>query len=145
MESASEEARKAIAAYPEAEQGQQRWIIWLTPRAERAEEAGLLLQIRVGMDVETDGVNRYGLVGQLSNRSVSGWGYNYYLYEGQPIVTSTRMGSMGFGVEDTTVWTVPTVIPYNSRLPVVVYTPEQMQVSHREFKVVSDYGSASIG
>lgn len=145
MDAASEEARKAIAAYPEAEKGQERWIIWLEPRAERAEESKLLLQVRVGMEVETDGVNRYGLVGQLSNRTVSGWGYNYYLYEGQPIVTSTRMGSMGFGVEDTIVWTVPTVIAYNSRLPVVVYTPEQMQVSYRMFEAVTDYGSASNG
>lgn len=128
-----------------AETGHRRWVIWLEPRADRSQEANLLLQVRVGLEVEIDGVNRYGLIGQLSNHQVEGWGYNFYRYEGQPVTTSTRIAKMGFGTEDKIVWTVPTVIPYNSRLPVVLYTPEQMQVSHRVLEALSRYEIAATG
>ncbi len=145
MEYASEEAINAIRSYPASEAGCQRWIIWLQARQDRSEESGLLLQVRVGLSVETDGVNRYGLIGQLVHQTVPGWGYSFYRYEGQPVVTSTRVGNMGFGAEDSVIWNSPTSIPYNSRLPIVIYTPEKMQVSHRIFEIVSDYQSAQPG
>lgn len=145
MESFSQEASKAVAAYPVAETGEKRWVMYLPQQEDRAAEDGLQLQVRVGVEAKVDGANSYSLAGQLKAHTVEGWGYCFYRYEGLPEVASTRMGNKGAGAGPAMVWAQAELISYNSRLPVVVYTQKHMRVSYRVLQATSEYGLAAQG
>lgn len=144
-ESASAEAQKAFEAFPAAEDGQRRWLIWLEAGPNNNEEASLRVELRVGVCTEVDGVNRYRLSGELHKRSVEGWGFDSYHYEGESQVASTRMGTQGATAQSGTVWTASQLIRYNSRLPLVVYMPTHLQLSYRVLAPVTEYNLVSVG
>jgi ecotin len=124
-------AHPNLAPYAEAAEGMQRYVIEL-PALE--DESLHQVELIVGKTVLTDGVNRHFFSGQLTCENLEGWGYSYYeLQELGPMV-GTLMAVMDAGPE------VETFVPvrhdlgllrYNSKLPVVVYVPEGVEVSYR--------------
>lgn len=144
-ESASAAAQKALEAFPAAEEGQQRWLIWLEVNPDNTEETSLRVDVRVGLRTEVDGVNLYRLSGELHKRSVEGWGFDSYHYEGESQLASTRMGTQGATVQSDIVWTASQLIRYNSRLPLVVYMPPQLHLSYRVMAPVTQYNQVSVG
>lgn len=145
QESASAEAQKALEAYPAAEDGQQRWLIWFEAVSENTDEDALRVDVRVGVRTEVDGVNRYRLSGELRKRSVEGWGFDSYHYEGESEVASTRMSAKGVIAQSDIVWNASQLIRYNSRLPLVVYMPAHLHLSYRILAPVTEYNSVSVG
>ena len=120
-----------LKAFPHAEAGMSRFVIAL-PHKERGDEDTFKVEIIVGREMLTDGVNLMRLANTIEPRVVQGWGYTYYQVAGPAIATSTMMApAEGQSGVTRFVAAAPLLIRYNSRLPVVVYAPEGYQVRYR--------------
>lgn len=120
-----------LKAFPAAADGMERFVIVL-PHKERGEEDAFRVEIIVGKEMLTDGVNLVRLAGSIEPRPLQGWGYTYYELTGPAETLSTRMAPPeGAPLVKTFVTAAPLHIRYNSRLPVVVYTPKGYEVRYR--------------
>lgn len=129
-------ARKQLKAYPEAEEGMVRYVLYLEPKED---ESLYRVELQIGKVIETDGVNRYGFGGQVEKKTVKGWGYNMYVVDEGAFDNpfSTRMGVppgtpkvkkfVRLGGE-------PDLVRYNSKLPIVVYVPAGGEVRYRTWE-----------
>ena len=66
-----------LKAFPPAPEGMERFVIVL-PHKERGEEDAFAVEIIVGREVLTDGVNLVRLGNVIEARPLQGWGYTYY-------------------------------------------------------------------
>jgi ecotin len=122
-------ARSDLQAYPAATAGQTRHVIRLPSEGD---EDGLKVELIVGRTLEVD-CNRQMLGGSIDTRTAEGWGYDYFVVSdlGQSATTlmacpdNTRRSAFVRGGG------APTLIRYNSRLPVVVYTPSNVELRYR--------------
>ncbi len=128
------EARKQLdKAYPEAEEGMVRYVLFLEPKED---ESRFQVELIVGKVVETDGVNRVGFGSQVEKKTVKGWGYPMYA---APKDAFENMFSTRIGVPEgrpkvkqfVTLGGGPMLVRYNSKLPVVVYVPAGGEVRYR--------------
>lgn len=121
-------------AYPAAKAGERRVVIHLDAKPD---EDAWKVEVIAGKVMETDGVNHYGLGGQITERTVEGWGYNYLDAKPSKEAWSTRMGVPPGQPRVRTFVPMPSFGPfrYNSKLPVVVYVPEGHEVRYRLWKV----------
>jgi ecotin len=120
-----------LEAFPDAEPDEVRHVLELPP----AEDESLLrVELIVGKEVETDPLNHYFFGGRLKERVVEGWGYSYYRLEELGPMAGTLMAVdpeapmvrrfIPLGGE-------PGLLRYNSRLPLVVYLPEGVELRYR--------------
>ena len=120
-----------LKAFPMAKDGMQRFVIVL-PHKERGEEDDFRVEIIVGREMLTDGVNRVRLANTIEPRSLEGWGYTYYEVTGSSETLSTLMAPPeGAPKQWAFVTAAPLQIRYNSRLPIVVYAPSGYEVRYR--------------
>jgi ecotin len=129
-----------LRAWPAAAAGERRWVIELpaTPPAVRdpllsADPADWKVELIVGREQEID-CNLHHFSGRLRRQSIPGWGYSLYRVGSVGPVVSTRKACppgesrrRGFVV----MGSKPFVLPYDSRLPIVVYTTADLQVRWR--------------
>lgn len=121
-------------AFPAAAEGMTRFVIDL-PHKERDEEGAFLVELIVGKTIETDGVNKYFLGGTISAEPLKGWGFTYYEVKKLGPAGCTRIGVPPGTTPVTKFVAGPTTkIPYNSRVPVVIYVPRRAEVKYRIFK-----------
>ena len=121
----------ALPAFPAAKAGMERFVIVL-PQKERGKEQDLKVELTVGKDMLTDGVNLVRLVNTIEARQLEGWGYTYYEVAGSDETVSTRMAPpAGAPMVKTFVTAAPLYVSYNSRLPIVVYVPTGYVVRYR--------------
>jgi ecotin len=121
----------ALPAFPTAKAGMERFVIVL-PRKTRDAEQALKVELTVGKDMLTDGVNLVRLANTIEARQLAGWGYTYYEVTGAGETVSTRMAPpAGAPMVKTFVTAAPLYVPYNSRLPIVVYVPTGYVVRYR--------------
>jgi ecotin len=123
-----------IKAFPPAETGMVRHVITV-PGVPH--EADLRVQVVVGKTVQVDGVNRHFFGGALESRTGSGWGFDYLILPKLGPLAGTLMAVppntppmerfVSLGGE-------PLLLRYNSRLPLVVYVPEGVEVRYRIWK-----------
>ena len=120
-----------MKAFPPAEEGMIRNVIQL-PKQD--DESAFKLELIVGKTVQTDPENRYFFSGSIKRETIKGWGFSLY--------TVSKFGPMAgtlMAVDPNapkvdrfiTLGGEPYLIHYNSRLPVVVYTPEGVEVRYR--------------
>ena len=118
-----------IKPYPQAGEGQQRHVIEVPPQAN---EADYRVELIAGKTLDVD-CNQQRLAGQWQRKSVQGWGYDYYELEQVGPAMSTLMACpddsrrKAFVAEGGE----PLLVRYNSKLPLVVYTPADVQVRYR--------------
>jgi len=134
---------KQLKAYPEAKQGMQRIVITL-PEKDNHEAAGLKVELVAGKQMFGDGFNRLHLATSIMRKTLTGWGYSYYKVTGSDAVASTMMAvPEGHKKVKTFVAGKPLMIPYNSRLPVVIYAPKGYEIRYRIWHA-NAYLSASL-
>lgn len=119
----------SVAEYPAAQTGQSRHVIWLAPHHN---EDLLKVEVVPGKYMLTD-CNTRSLMGNFIAQDLQGWGYTYYQLDEVSDPISTLMACP----DDTkTQAFVPVMgdnftLRYNSRLPIVVYAPNDVEVRYR--------------
>ncbi|MFM8283607.1 MAG: ecotin family protein [Planctomycetaceae bacterium] len=129
------------AAYPAAPSGMERKVI-LLPHKDRGVEDDFRVELVVGRTIPTDGVNAYRLEGTIGEVAIPGWGFTYHVVEGaMNTPASTRIAGGG----DSRPRFVPgpsTMVPYNSRLPLVVMVPTGCEVRWRLWRAAAEVHAA---
>lgn len=129
--SAQMEEHEYLKAFPQATEGMKRVVINL-PHKERGEEDDFRVELQVGKKMMTDGVNRYFIGGEIQSMPLKGWGFTYYEVKAFGPVGSTQIGVPPGTPPVEKVISMPTLmIRYNSRIPVVLYVPEDAVVNFR--------------
>lgn len=124
-------AAEELEAFPPAEQGMVRYVLQLP---EYPDEALFKVELMVGQTVQLDEGNRYFFGGKIEAQTIPGWGYTRYTVSKLGPLAGTLMAVdpnapkvdrfISLGGE-------PYLVRYNSRLPVVVYVPEGVEVRYR--------------
>jgi ecotin len=118
-----------IAPFPKPESGFTRQVIHLAPQAQ---EDSFQVEILAGKTLDVD-CNRQRLGGILEEKNLEGWGYPFYRLEKVIGPMSTLMACPdGKRKKDF----VPVVgdgflLRYNSKLPIVLYVPKDVDVRYR--------------
>lgn len=129
--SAFAEQHPELKAFPAAKEGMERFVIVL-PHKGREQEISFRVEIFVGREMLVDSVNLVHLANVIEPRILNGWGYTYYEVTGQSVAMSTLMAPPeGAEMVKKFVTAQPLHVPYNSRLPVVVYAPKGFEVHYR--------------
>ena len=120
---------EALKPYPAAAEGYQRYVIHLPPQTN---EADYKVELIAGKTLEVD-CNRHQLGGQWQEKTVEGWGYNYYELASVGPAASTLMACPDASRQPAfvAVGGEPLLVRYNSKLPVVVYAPGDVEVRYR--------------
>ena len=127
----SGQATDNFKAFPPAEEGMVRFVLQLP---QQNDESTLKVELLVGKTVQTDARNRYFFGGQIEQETIKGWGFTRYTVSKLGLMAGTLIAVdpnepkvarfIALGSE-------PYLIRYNSRLPVVVYVPDGVDVRYR--------------
>lgn len=122
-----------IAPYPQAEKGMKRQVITLPPQQD---ESPLKVELLIGQTLNVD-CNPHRFGGKLETKTLEGWGYDYYVFDKLTSPVSTLMACPEGKKEQkfVTAWLgEDAMLRYNSKLPIVVYTPANVEVKYRIWK-----------
>ena len=140
---ASAASLKDVAPYPKAEKGFTRQVIHLPAQAD---ESAYQLEILAGKTLQVD-CNRQRLGGSLEERTLDGWGYSYYRLDKVSGPASTLMACPDGKKEKKFVTAYlgdAGMLRYNSKLPIVVYTPDNVDVKYRVWKAEEKIDNAVV-
>lgn len=132
-----------LTPFPAAEDGALRYAITLP---EEADEADLRVEVIAGKTLEAD-CNIIMMGGQLTRETVEGWGYDYLVIEEVSEPASTMMACPD---DQKTERFVPVNLgdaamqAYNSKLPIVVYTPSDLAVKYRIWRADAEFLDAVV-
>ncbi len=126
----AQKSKSDISMFPAPEAGFKQVVIDLP--AKKNEDL-LKLEIFVGKEMMVD-CNRHFLSGTFNKESVQGWGYDYIVVESDGNVASTRMACPDNTLKNEFVQMQTLLLTYNSKLPVVIYVPESLDVKYRIWK-----------
>lgn len=120
-----------MKAFPPADQGMVRYVLQLP---QQDDESAFKVELIVGKIVQLDELNNYFFGGNIEKASIEGWGFSRYIVSELGPMAGTMMAVdpdvpkvdrfIALGGE-------PYFIRYNSRLPLVVYVPEVVEVRYR--------------
>lgn len=118
-----------VAPYPAPRDGYQRHVIWLP---EQVDESMFRLEIVPGQLMQTD-CNTRAMSGTLKQHTLEGWGYTYYELSDVRGPMSTMMACPEGSSKEAfvPVHNEDAFLRYNSKLPVVVYAPANIEVRYR--------------
>lgn len=117
-----------LKAFPPARPGQVRHVIRL-PALKNEDTAKV--ELIVGKTMRVD-CNRQMFGGQIRERTAEGWGYNYYVLDNLGAAASTMMGCADRTRRPAFVRSShEQLVRYNSRLPLVIYAPSDVEVRYR--------------
>ena len=120
-----------MKAFPPAEAGMVRFVLEV-PKQE--DESALKVELIVGKTVQTDEHNRYFFGGRIETETIKGWGFPRYIVRKLGPMAGTLMAVDPNAPKVSRFITLggdPYLIRYNSRLPIVVYAPEGVEVRYR--------------
>ena len=120
-----------MKAFPPAEDGMIRKVLQL-PKQD--DESSLNVELIVGKTVHTDQENKYFFAGNIEKKTINGWGFSRYIVSRFGPMAGTLMAIDPNAAQVERFITLagePYLIHYNSRLPIVVYVPEGVEVRYR--------------
>lgn len=136
VEPAVQAPQKSVSAvenlkfYPAAAEGMTRYVILLDSLGSDAEYE-YQIELIPGKMLEVDACNKHGLLGELVEKTVEGFGYNYYEFNSTGDVFSTQMACLNNEKVHKFISAQTAKIRYNSLLPVVVYAPEGFELKYK--------------
>lgn len=123
-----------MKAFPPAEEGMVRYVLQL-PKEEN--ESDFKVELIAGKTVRVDAANRYFFGGRIEEETIQGWGFPRYLIRELGPMAGTLMAIEPDAPKVDRFITLagePYLIRYNSRLPVVVYAPEGVEIRYRVWR-----------
>lgn len=120
-----------MKAFPPPDQGMVRYVLQL-PKQD--DETAFKVELLVGKTVLVDQQNRYFFGGKIQQEIIKGWGFTRYDVSQLGPMAGTQMAIDPDAPKVKRFITLggePYLIRYNSRLPVVVYAPEGVEVRYR--------------
>lgn len=125
-----QEMDKILKPFPKAETGVVRHVIELK---KKSDESKFMIEIIPGKVMSVD-CNIHNLIAKFEEKNLDGWGYTYYEFKTDGRTMSTMKGCNKPN-ENKFVSGETKIVRYNSKLPIVVYTPEGYDVKYRIWKV----------
>ena len=124
-----------VAPFPKADSGFTRQVIHLAPQQQ---EDSYQVEILAGKTLAVD-CNRQRLGGMLEEKNLEGWGYPFYRLEKVIGPMSTLMACPDGKSRQEFVPVVGDgfMLRYNSKLPIVLYVPKEVEVRYRIWSVSS--------
>ncbi|WP_241610411.1 serine protease inhibitor ecotin [Rosenbergiella epipactidis] len=133
----SASANDPLKAYPTTLPGLHRHVIQLPALANEADQQ---VELIIGKEEQVD-CNATSLLGTLTTETVKGWGYDYYQVAIKPGRLSTKMACIPNRKEKRFITlpldTAQRFIRYNSKLPIVVYAPQEIAINYRIWQAKS--------
>jgi ecotin len=120
-----------MKAFPPADAGMVRHVLLLP---QQNDEAAFKVELIVGKTVELDEGNRYFFAGKIEEETIEGWGFPRYMVKKLGPMAGTLMAVDPDAPKVSRFITLggePYLIRYNSRLQIVVYAPEGVEVRYR--------------
>lgn len=120
-----------LKAFPPAGEGMVRHVLQLPAKAD---ESLYQVELIAGQMLKLDKENRYFFGGRIEQETIGGWGYPRYMITELGPMAGTRMAIDPDAPKVDRFVTLggdPYLIRYNSRLPVVVYAPRDVEVRYR--------------
>ena len=117
--------------YPQAKEGYKQVIINLP---ELKKENDVKVELLVGKMMNVD-CNRTWLLANLEEKTLEGYGYDYFVLNEPINIASTRMWC-ATGKRENKFITLSNVelIRYNSKLPIILYVPKDIDVKYKLWK-----------
>lgn len=107
--------------------------------AKNAEEATLKIEIQIGRTQAVD-CNKHSLMGTVNNETLKGWGFQYYVVENVQQGPSTMMACFDKATTNKFLFLPRSLfVPYNSQLPIVIYTPSDIQIRYRLWTTTAEF------
>jgi ecotin len=134
-----------MKAFPPAEEGMVRYVINLP---EQEDETAWRVELLVGQTVQLDAANRYFFAGTLETETIEGWGFDRHILRQLGPLAGTLMAVNPDAPKVERFITLggePRLLRYNSRLPLVVYVPDGVEVRYRFWRADTDVASAERG
>jgi ecotin len=134
-----------MKAFPPADEGMVRYVINLP---EQEDETGWRVELQIGKTVQTDAANRYFFGGTLETETIQGWGFDRHILRHLGPMAGTLMAvdpDLPKVERFITLGGEPRLLRYNSRLPLVVYVPEGVEVRYRFWRADADVAAAERG
>ena len=138
-------AADTMKAFPPAEEGMVRYVLQLPAKDD---ESLFKVELMVGKTVQVDEKNRYFFGGKIEKETIKGWGYPRYNISKLGPMAGTRMAVDPDAPKVARFITLggePYIIRYNSRLPIVVYVPEGVEVRYRMWTTGAELESMEKG
>ncbi|MDB2386590.1 serine protease inhibitor ecotin [Shewanella sp.] len=126
----------ATNMFPAPAKSQLQHVLTLKPLDD---ESNYMIEIQVGKTKAVD-CNKHALLGKIQQRSLKGWGYDYYNVDTITAGPSTMMACFdGALTQQFLSIQGDLMLPYDSRLPKVFYLPANSQLRYRIWQVASPY------
>lgn len=116
-----------LSMYPAPKEGVSMFTIQLEPKEN---ETAYQIELFAGKNAEVD-CNTYRLMGEFSTQTVQGWGYSYYEFNSNGQIMGTRRACADNLKQNEFVKSSGNLVRYNSKLPVVVYIPNEMSLRYK--------------
>lgn len=120
-----------MKAFPPAGEGMVRHVLQLP---EQDDESAYKVELIAGKSVEVDEGNRYFFGGAIEEQTIKGWGFPRYNVSKLGPMAGTMMAIDPTAPKVSRFITLggePYLVRYNSRLPIVVYAPEGVEIRYR--------------
>ena len=134
-----------MKAFPPAEEGMVRYVINLP---EQEDETGWRVELLVGQTVQLDAANRYFFAGTLETETIEGWGFDRHILRQLGPMAGTLMAVNPDAPKVDRFITLggePRLLRYISRLPLVVYVPDGVEVRYRFWRADAEIATAERG
>lgn len=143
MKSTAQLKKDDVSMFPKAEKGMKQFVIKMPTKPN---EENYKIEFYVGQMQIVDVCNSHSLNGEMKSEDLQGWGYQYYTYTPNSAGSiSTLRACLDNKMVNKFIVSQPTMLRYNSHLPIVVYVPEGYEVRYKIWTIGKTELKATTG